>query len=119
MRYFITFELIIKQWTKIKFLNMSHTKVKTTYKTEGAYGGNDTNTLYCHHNHSTDITTYYDSYGDVAKMIFDDWVPDDGLFEAMHRLWHPYKDVWGGELKDGVEYCHEELNDLLSKKEPA
>jgi hypothetical protein len=42
---------------------MSHTRVKTTYSVEGAYGSTDTEELYCHHNHSADYTVFYNKDG--------------------------------------------------------
>lgn len=83
---------------------MSHTRVKTTYSVMGAYGSTETQTLYCHHNHSCDITTFYNEDGSVATMCFEDWYKGNDLWDAMNRLWYPFKDTWGGELKDKVEY---------------
>lgn len=83
---------------------MSHTRVKTTYKAEGTYGSTETETLYCHHNHSNDMTIFYDKRGDVQSMCFDEVVSGDDLWDAMERLWDPFKEEWGKELKDGVEH---------------
>jgi hypothetical protein len=84
---------------------MSHTRVKTTYSVEGAYGSTETKTLYCHHNHGCDYTTFYDEDGSVTSMCFGEWVTGDDLWDAMNRLWFPYKGEWGrSELKDGVEH---------------
>ena len=83
---------------------MSHTRVKTKYAVEASYGGTDYVDLYCHHNHSCDYITYYDEDGNIVDMQFHSWVTDNDLWDAMNRLWFPYKDEWGGELKDGVEY---------------
>jgi hypothetical protein len=30
------------------------------------------------------------------------------LWDAMERLWFPFKNEWNGELKDDVEYYYEE-----------
>lgn len=86
---------------------MSHTRVKTKYSIMGAYGSTDKVDLYCHHNHFGDSCTFYDKDGDVQCMVFEEWVQGDDLWDAMNRLWFPYKDKWGGELKDGVEYYRE------------
>ena len=87
---------------------MSHTRVKTTYETEGVYAYTEVHTLYCHHNHSCDIITFYDEDGEVVHMSFQEWsMNHNDLWDAMNRLWFPYKDKWGGELKDGVEYYTE------------
>lgn len=85
---------------------MSHTRVKTTYNVEGSYASTETVELYCHHNHSCDITTFYDKDGTVTAMCFQSWDSGKDLWDAMNRLWFPFKDKWGGELKDGVEYYY-------------
>lgn len=93
---------------------MSHTRVKTKYSVQGSYGSTDTTTLYCDHNHGTDFTTFYDETGDYQIMLFNDWKSGDDLYDAMQRLWYPFKGEWGkSELKDGVEYySSEEFNNL-------
>ena len=72
----------------------------------GSYGGTDTEELYCHHNHSSDCTYFYNKRGNLVKMSFEDWEKGNDLWDAMNRLWSPFKDEWGGELKDGVEFYH-------------
>ncbi len=85
---------------------MSHTRVKTTYSVEGVYASTETKTLYCHHNRSSDYTTFFDDENetDTTIMCFGEWETGNDLWDAMNRLWFPYKGEWGGELKDGVEY---------------
>lgn len=83
---------------------MSHTRVKTTYESEWMYGSTEVRTLYCHHNHSCDCTTFYEENGEVASMSFCEWSRGKDKWDAMERLWYPYKDKWGEELKGGVEY---------------
>ena len=39
-------------------------------------------------------------------MCFGEWESGNDLWDAMNRLWFPFKDKWFGELKDGVEYYH-------------
>ena len=85
---------------------MSHTRVKTTYSVEGAYASTETIPLYCHHNHSCDITSFYHDDGSLVQMCFGEWESGNDLWDAMLRLDFPYKDEWGGELKDNVEYYH-------------
>ena len=85
---------------------MSHTRVKTTYEVEGPYASTDTVDLYCHHNHSCDCTTFYYIDGSVPSMSFCEWIPRNDLWSAMQRLWFPFKEEWGKELLDGVEYYH-------------
>jgi len=87
---------------------MSHTKVKTTYEAEGAYASTEVRILYCHHNHSCDYVTFYDEWGNVQSMCFGSWSSGNDLWDAMNRLWFPFKDEWYGELLDGVEYYHGE-----------
>jgi len=83
---------------------MSKTNVKTTYSVEGVYASTETKTLYCQHNNSIDITTFYDEDGDTQIMCFSEWETGNDLWDAMNRLWFPYKGEWGrSELKDGVE----------------
>lgn len=84
---------------------MSHTRVKTTYSVQGGYGSTETKSLYCHHNHSCDNTTFYDEDGSVTSMSFNEWEKGNDLFDAMERLWYPFKGEWDhSELKDGVEF---------------
>lgn len=89
---------------------MSHTRVKTTYASEGEYGSTEYHTLYCDHNHSLDCTTIYDEDGDVESMNFCEWESGNDKQDAMERLLFPFKDKWHGELKDGVEYYFDELD---------
>lgn len=83
---------------------MSHTKVKTTYSLQGNYGSTETVELYCHHNHSCDTVTFYHKDGNIAGMCFGEWESGNDLWDAMNRLWFPFKDKWDGELKEGVEF---------------
>lgn len=83
---------------------MSHLKVKTTYITEGSYGSSETHVLYCHHNNTCDCVTFYEEDGSIATMNFHSWSLEKDLWHAMNLLWYPFKDEWGLELKDGVEY---------------
>jgi len=88
---------------------MSSTKVKTTYNVQGSYGSTETRILYCHHHNSTDNVIFYDENGDIAIMFFNEWITGNDLWDAMNRLWYPYKGKWGqSELKDNVEYYIEE-----------
>ena len=85
---------------------MSHTRVKTTYSVQGSYGGTEKIELYCHHNHSCDYTTFYDKDGSVTNMCFGEWESGNDLWDAMERLWFPFKEEWNKELKDNVEYYY-------------
>lgn len=95
---------------------MSSTKVKTTYSVQGVYASTDTKELYCVHNHSTDFTTFYDEDGNIETMCFGEWVTGNDLWDAMNRLWYPFKGKWGeSELKDGVEYFVKEPWEIKNK----
>ena len=96
---------------------MSHTRVKTTYQTEGEYASTETHTLYCHHNHSCDYVIFYDDAEErsVVSMVFQSWIPGNDLQDAMDRLWFPFKKDWGGELKDNVEYYTPPVNERGNK----
>ena len=85
---------------------MSHTRVKTTYSEMGSYGSTDKVELFCHHSHGSDCTTFYNVRGEVMSMAFCSWESGNDLWDAMLRLNSPFKDEWGGELKDGVEYYY-------------
>jgi len=85
---------------------MSKTRVKTTYEVMGAYGSTEVKSLYCFHNHSSDTTVFYDEDGSVSDMCFEEWSSGKDKFDAVERLWYPYKGDWGGELKEGVEYWY-------------
>lgn len=86
---------------------MSHTKVKTTYAIQGNYGSTEIVNLYCHHNHSNDTTTFYNEDGSITNMLFNKWETDNDLWDAMNRLWFPFKEKWNGELKNKVEYYNQ------------
>jgi hypothetical protein len=51
--------------------------------------------------------TFYDERGEVMSMVFCEWSTDNDLWDAMNRLWFPFKEKWHGELKDNVEYYTE------------
>ncbi len=85
---------------------MSHLRVKTSYKQEGIYGSTEVKFLYCDHNNTCNCVTFYDEDGHIPSMSFCEWVPGNDLWDAMNRLWYPFKDDWFGDLKDGVEYYY-------------
>ena len=86
---------------------MSHTKVSTEYDVEGIYGSTEKRMLYCHHSNVSNTVVFYDEDGSVTRMAFGEWSNGNDLWDAMNRLWFPFKDKWGGELKDGVKYYNE------------
>lgn len=86
---------------------MSKTRVKTTYKTEGPYGSEETHTLYAVHNHSTDYVTFYDENEEYLFTVED--TRDNNFLDAINRLYV----YWEGKssdgiLKEGVEYWKKE-----------
>lgn len=83
---------------------MSHTRVKTSYSVMGAYGSTEKVELYCHHNHISDTVVFYWKDGNVVNMVFEEWKSGNDLWDAMNRLWFPFKKEWNTELKDNVEY---------------
>lgn len=87
---------------------MSYTRVKMKYEEEGCYGSTEIKTLYCEHNHSCDHVTFYNEKGEVPLMSFGEWSNGKDLWDAMITLYSPFKERWGGELKDGVEYYRRE-----------
>jgi len=82
---------------------MSATGVKTTYEEMGDYGASETKTLYCKHHQGSDTVTFYNEDGSVADMAFQEWSSGKDKWDAMQKLWMPFKDEWEGELIDGVE----------------
>lgn len=83
--------------------NMSHTRVKTTYSVQGAYGSTDTEELYCDHNHSCDCVTFKDKDGDVVSMAFAIGNQEMTYGMLCNDCGFHLK-IWHGELKDKVEY---------------
>lgn len=86
---------------------MSHTRVKTTFEQSGSYGGTEVIEIYCHHFHSTDTVDFYYKDGTVVDMTFECWSKGRDKWDAIQKLWFPFKDEWNGELLDGVEYYRE------------
>ena len=88
---------------------MSHTRVKTTFEESGDYGSTEIIEIFCHHNHSNDITSFYYKDGETVDMLFQEWTIDSqDKWDAVQRLWSPFKDKWGNELKDGVEFYNKD-----------
>ena len=90
---------------------MSHTRVKAKYMEIGAYGQTEWHTLYCHHNHSCDIVSFHNEKGNCILSYGDTEHPN--IFEVMQKLSFPFKEKWGNELEEGVEYLTEEDRKLL------
>lgn len=83
---------------------MSQLRVKTTYEVEGAFGSTEIRELYCQHLNSCDCVTFFNVNGEVENMSFCSWSEGNDLWDAVNRLIYPFKDKWGEELKDKVEY---------------
>ena len=89
---------------------MSSLRVKTTYNLLGDYGSTEIHELACVHNNSCDIVSFY-SDGECILTVED--TEKNNLYEAIQRLYSPFKDKWFGDLKDNVEYLSsEEYNKL-------
>jgi hypothetical protein len=85
---------------------MSHTRVKMNYEVCGSFASTEVRTLYCHHNHSADFMTFYEENGSIADMFFESWSSGKDKWDAMIALSFPFKNEWGGELLEGVEYYY-------------
>jgi uncharacterized membrane protein len=90
---------------------MSHVRVKTKYNVEAAYGSTEEQTLYVHHNNSSDYVTVYDNEG-KELFSFDDTMRNN-LLDAIVRAAGP---VNHGELPEGVEYMNEQDWEFISKR---
>lgn len=94
---------------------MSSTKVMTIFHEMGGYGSTEVHKLYCEHHHGSDTVTFFEEDGSVATMAFMDWSSGMDKWDAMNKLWFPFKDEWGGELLDDVEYYYGEINEIKSE----
>ena len=84
---------------------MSHVRVKTTFLQQSdGFGSSEEITMYCHHNLSTDCTSFHYEDGSLVEMFFQKWASGKDKWDAVERLNFPFKNEWGKELKDGVEY---------------
>ena len=81
---------------------MSHIRLKTKYKVQGAYGSTEERILYADHNNSCDIITFYYEDGDVLMAVEE---IDNNIFEAISKLYAPHKNR--SELIEGVEHMNE------------
>lgn len=84
---------------------MSHSKIKTTYCSEGAYGVTETNTLYCDHNNTSDFVTFYDESGYRLFTVCD--TIDNNLMEAIIRLYGSH-DPKNNPHNIPIEYMNED-----------
>ena len=84
---------------------MSHVRVKTIYKDEDGMGGEETKTLYAHHNLSCDRVIFYDEDGDFLFSLGD--TVDNNMYDAIVRLYSPRTNK-GQDLIDHVEYMNAE-----------
>lgn len=64
---------------------MSHSRIKTTYNTEGNYGSTETHTLYADHNDCADYVTFYDETGAIIMTVPD--TIDNNILDAINRLY--------------------------------
>jgi len=76
---------------------MSSELIKTKYKsTCDIYGSTEERTLYCKHNNSSNLVTFYDEDGSILFIVED--TMNNNLFDAITRLYLPHKGI-----EDGVE----------------
>ena len=83
---------------------MSHIRIKTTYKGEGAYVSVEERTIFAHHNNSCDVITFYGEEGEVLFSVED--TMKDNLLDAINRLSAPCK-INSFDLDEGIEYMNE------------
>ena len=74
---------------------MSHDRLKIKYKEEGPYGSEVERTLYCHHNHSSDIVSFHDDDGNYL-FSYGDTGPTPTLMDAIIKL-----DRYNNHYKEG------------------
>ena len=89
---------------------MSHTRVKSTFEQQGNYSGTDVVEIFCHHNHSNDITSFMYADGDTVEMTFQSWsIERQDKWDVIQKLWYPFIGEWGrSKLKEGVSYWTKE-----------
>ena len=87
---------------------MGKLRVKAEYEICGdPWGGTEKRALYAFHNMSNDTVTFYEEDGSIADMLFEEWSSGKDKWDVMNKLWFPFKDKWGEELLEGVEYYTE------------
>jgi len=82
---------------------MSHSRYKTKYFEEGAYGETIENTLYVDYNNSCDIVSFYNENFDLILTVQD--TVNNNLMEAMIKIWNhndenPHQDVEHWTIED-------------------
>ena len=87
---------------------MSHTRIKTTYGTQGPYASTDTFTLYCDHNHTSDFTSFYHEDGSYVDMIFQEWESGNDMWDAVMRLMY-YPKYFKDQEKGYGEFTEESM----------
>lgn len=89
---------------------MSHTRVKIKYEEEGPYGSTTEETIYCHHNHTCDIVSFY--YGDGEHMLSINEFSSNNLWTAIETLMYYHKH------EDKVEYWDAEDREKIKEYKP-
>lgn len=69
---------------------MSHKYEKIKYYEEGAYGSTEEHTLFCHHNNSCDVVTFY--YEDGTPIFSFGDTMERNLFNKMIEIITNWKD---------------------------
>lgn len=102
---------------------MSHTRVKIKYEEEGPYASTTEETLYCHHNHTSDIVSFY--YGDGDYMVAINEFSSNNLWTAMEKLMYYKKnedevEYWDAEdrakIKDYKKHTLIELHRMINEE---
>lgn len=88
---------------------MSGFYVKTKYNTEGSYGSTEENSIYAHHNNSSDYVTIYDSDGTILLVIPD--TIDNNILDAICRLYNP---ILNNNYVENVELLTQEERKKLN-----
>lgn len=97
---------------------MSHTRVKVKYEEEGPYASTTEETLYCHHNHTCDVVTFYD--GDGNHLLSINEFSSNNLWTAIEKLMYYHRHLEQGigsfDNKSGIEYWSAEDKEKINRK---
>jgi len=96
---------------------MSHSRVKVKYEEEGPHASTTDETLYCDHNHTADVVTFYD--GDGNHLLSINEFSSNNLWTAMEKLmyYHRYLEQGIGKFNDAsqIEYWDSEDREKIKK----
>ena len=93
---------------------MSSYYFKTKYKEMGNYGSVDEHIIYCHHNNSCDIVSYYNEKGECLLSVED--TLHDNILDAFNKLMWAWENTRENKLVDGIEYMTpKEIHEIIWK----